>query len=143
MRRAHIAIAGLLIGAVGLLASCDHDKKKPDTYGQQPPPACEKVAPTPVNVSQPPTPAEQAACAAAGGEARRDGLAGFFSCILPLCDANQPCSDSSECIGRCYATGTVAAPGAPATGACQPTTSPFGCRTEIVGGVAGPTLCVD
>lgn len=138
-----LALAGLIVGAVGVLAACHDYGKKDDSYGHQTPPACEKVAPTPISVSQPPTPAEQAACAAAGGTVQQGGLAGSFGCVLPFCDAGETCSDSADCIGNCYAVGAVGPIGSPATGQCQPNSSPFGCRTEISGGLVGPTLCVD
>ena len=144
MNAFRIALAGLFIGLLAVLASCDISKTPPSdpapAYGAN----CPKVAPAPVSVAAAiATPAETAACQAAGGSIRRQGLLGSEDCVQPYCDAGQACSDSSECIGRCYADNNTDFDGGPAVGACQPTTSPFGCRTEVVAGTVGPTLCID
>ena len=143
-----VAAAGVLMAAVGAMAGCkDHYGKGSGGYGASKPvygAECTKVPPTPVPVSQNATPSEIAACEAAGGTVGPGGLAGFDQCVLPFCDAGEVCSDSSECVGNCYTgPGFAGGSGTPTTGFCQPNSSPFGCRTEVVGGVAGPTICVD
>lgn len=148
MNAFRIVAVGLFLGLFALLASCDTSKAPPPDDGSNPPPAyganCPKVAPTPISVAAAvATPAERAACAAAGGSIERQGLLGAEGCVQPFCDAGQACTDSSECIGRCYADTNTDFDGGPAVGACQPTTSPFGCRTEVVAGAVGPTLCID
>jgi|GEM_PF-3103076 len=92
------------------------------------------------------TEAETATCTSAGGAIQRVGIRQNDACIMPQCDAGQVCSDSSECVGRCLAgDGFDAVRGDPIamTGYCQPTTSNFGCTTEITAGLATMTLCMD
>ncbi len=83
------------------------------------------------------------ACAAQGGRVQPLGLRGQPTCVVPYADAGKACSDKRDCSGNCLASGTVAA-GAQATGVCQRDVSQnFGCQQRIVGGVAGPALCID
>lgn len=145
MKQKFISILAIgALAAAGALAGChdDYGKKKPGGYGKTPPPKCEKVVPTPIELSQPPTQAETDACTAAGGSVAQVGLLQSFQCILPFCDAGESCTDSSQCIGSCFAVGAPPI-GTPTTGQCQPDSSPFGCRAEVTGGIVGPTICVD
>lgn len=87
---------------------------------------------------------DQASCVKNGGEWVRGGLAGSFGCVLPAPDAGKSCTDSSQCTYRCFTnSGDNTSIGQTTTGQCQENSSPFGCRTEIVGGKVEPTLCVD
>lgn len=90
------------------------------------------------------TAAERAACDAAGGEVRRDGLLGHEQCIQMYPDAGQSCSDADDCLGGCHAAneGSVRL-GEAAKGVCEADDSPFGCFTTISDGRAEGTLCVD
>lgn len=148
MKRFHIALYALLMGAVGAMASCDRYENTPPPPNEPQQPAygesCPKIAPTPIRFATAvATPSERTTCEAAGGMVERGGLIGAEQCVLPYCDAGQACSDSSECIGQCFDTSASVPAGSPIVGACQPNNSPFGCRTEVVNGQRGPTLCVD
>ncbi len=92
------------------------------------------------------TEAEASACSRAGGSIKRVGIRQGDACVLQNCDAFLACSDSSQCVGRCLAEGDFdAVRGEPVamSGVCQPTTSNFGCTTEIENGYARVTLCLD
>lgn len=86
------------------------------------------------------------ACAAEGGEIRRDGMMGLYYCIVPYEDAGKICSDTSDCLGRCKVSDDVtdfeAAPGE-AVGRCEANNSVFGCYGLVERGNARPMLCVD
>jgi hypothetical protein len=91
-------------------------------------------------------PVEQ--CAAAGGRVMvAGGLAPAPMCVIPTADANRPCTDSAQCIGRCINDGgeedEIPRPGARATGRCEPDNASFGCFAEIRRGRATRALCVD
>ncbi|MEC7288641.1 MAG: hypothetical protein VXW22_00885 [Pseudomonadota bacterium] len=86
---------------------------------------------------------ERARCEAAGGEVRRDGMAGWEQCIQIPPDAGLSCSDSSECADRCMVVGEFAEFGMATTGQCSSSDSPFGCYQTVEGGVAEPAICVD
>jgi len=134
----------IFLAVTGLLAACEnkYETRTDGSYGDNQ--VCEKIEPTPVAfAAQRATPSEIATCEAAGGSVSPQGLAGFDMCVLPFCDAGEVCSDSSECIGKCFAEDASGGIGSPATGLCQPNSSPFGCRTEVTGGTLGATLCVD
>lgn len=90
-------------------------------------------------------PADAASCAAAGGAWKGVGMMNVEACVMPYPDAGKVCSDSSECTGDCWADGAVTPEqaGTRATGYCQPTNMPFGCRSQILKGVVQPGLCVD
>lgn len=90
------------------------------------------------------TPAERARCETAGGEVRRDGLAGFELCLQDYPDAGKACTSGADCLGDCRAVDESKVQfGQPTVGQCQAVTSPFGCFTRVEGGLAEPTLCVD
>ena len=92
------------------------------------------------------TEADQKACIDFGGAYTRAGLLGYYHCFVDYADGGKTCSDLGDCEGRCMATELdnfdPNAPGGQ-TGTCQKTDSPFGCNSEIVGGVVQPGLCVD
>ncbi|MCU0730535.1 MAG: hypothetical protein MUE84_02995 [Hyphomonas sp.] len=91
------------------------------------------------------TPAERAACKAAGGEISRAGMLGWQHCVQTYPDAGKVCSGDADCEGTCRAdtTNQGVAPGKPATGTCQTVDVPFGCYAMIEDGKMGYTLCVD
>lgn len=89
------------------------------------------------------TAVERARCETAGGEVRRDGLAGWEQCIQTLSDGGQSCTDSDECLGRCELTGGFVDYETPATGTCQASDSLFGCFQTVEDGRADPAICVD
>lgn len=96
----------------------------------------------------PPTPggalsaAEKMACVQSGGFVERAGMLGAERCTKQFSDAGLVCTDSGQCQGQCRGTLDTKM-GADVTGVCQATDNPFGCFTEILGGKAGPGLCVD
>jgi len=117
--------------------------KSPGTVKPETAPASKDTKPVRIEGSAA-TDAERAACEAAGGEIMRAGLSGAETCIQPYEDAGKACMDSSECLGKCYVVGEYPGIGEATTaGQCQPTSSPFGCRTKVTGGKAGGMLCVD
>lgn len=85
---------------------------------------------------------DQAACSAAGGEVRQEGMLGMYRCVTPYADAGKGCRGKSDCEGKCISTGDVAT-GGEATGQCQKDDSPFGCYAEVEGGVVQAALCID
>ena len=86
------------------------------------------------------TPAERAACDAAGGRIQPGGLLGNDICVQRYPDAGQPCADRRDCLGRCL---NVAGPDEPPVGQCQATDNPFGCFSEIYAGGQTGGICVD
>lgn len=109
--------------------------------------ACQPVPPVEPGTSpgKPEVPTTAEACRAAGGTWGAQGLLGREQCVLALPDAGKTCRDADDCVGDCRLTGEaeIPAPGAPATGKCQATTSPFGCYTQVEDGKAVGMLCVD
>jgi hypothetical protein len=86
--------------------------------------------------------AEKLACVQNGGFVERAGLLGAERCTQPFSDAGLVCTDSGQCQGQCRGTLNTDV-GADVTGVCQATDNPFGCFSEVLGGKAGPGLCVD
>lgn len=86
---------------------------------------------------------ERARCEAAGGEIRRDGLAGWEHCIQTMPDAGKSCSDSADCLDRCLIPGGDADIGVVATGQCSQEDRQFGCYQSVEEGRTEPTICVD
>ena len=135
------------IFALGILGACQYGGGEDE--GATPPvrvePASASVKPVfadPENFNE----TDQKACIDFGGNYTRAGLLGYYNCFVDYADGGKTCSDPGDCQGRCIATNATGfdpdAPGGQ-TGACQKTDSPFGCYSEIVGGVAQPGLCVD
>lgn len=90
------------------------------------------------------TAAEKAACDAAGGEVRKDGLRGLERCVQAYPDAGKTCRDEDDCLGGCHAEDMENVDfGAKMTGVCEADDSPFGCFTTIADGRAEAALCVD
>ena len=91
---------------------------------------------------------EKAKCLAGGGSVAIMGLSGDEGCIHPMPDAGKPCTDGSQCKAGCFLESARPSPkdkqpGAKVTGSCARTDSIFGCRTAVVDGKPGPSLCVD
>lgn len=86
--------------------------------------------------------AETELCIAIGGAVLAQGLAGHDMCVRPYQDAGKICTDSAQCLGQCRTDGFKSA-GHKTAGTCQGNSSPFGCYTQVKGGMAEPTLCVD
>jgi putative hemolysin len=112
--------------------------------------ACSSTSPTAPASGAAPAPAssfaaDEASCAAAGGELKPLGRLQRMQCVVPYADAGKVCSAKSDCTGQCLAEGdSEIAPGTKATGVCQRDVSQnFGCRQRIDGGVAQGTICVD
>ncbi|WP_291208234.1 hypothetical protein [Hyphomonas sp.] len=89
------------------------------------------------------SPAERAACKAAGGEISREGLRGWEHCVQTYPDAGKTCSDHDDCLGTCRYDGPSAPPGSKVTGACQVRDVAFGCYTLVEKGKLGYAICAD
>lgn len=80
------------------------------------------------------TPFERIFCALKGGTPME-----YRACIIPNCDAGRPCTDSSQCVGSCYAGHTSGGAG---PGVCDAPS--FGCFAEVRNGVVdGRMVCID
>lgn len=100
------------------------------------------VAPPAAADWPPPHNMTEAECKVAGGGWGPVGLMGTPACTIKSPDAGKVCSDSSECAGDCWSQ-EVGAAGTKGTGFCQPTNMPFGCHSEVKGGILQPALCAD
>jgi hypothetical protein len=89
-----------------------------------------------------PTPDERRACAARGGKIEPVCMLGKPTCVIRYRDAGKRCSDKADCTGDCLYDGPDPAP-AKATGKCQMTSDPCGCRAAVLAGQVQPGLCVD
>jgi hypothetical protein len=90
------------------------------------------------------TPAERAACEAAGGAIQPSGKLQWENCVQPFSDPRKACAGDADCVGECRYEGDVElAPGAAVTGTCQVTDARFGCNTVVENGKIAHTLCVD
>ncbi|WP_160735164.1 hypothetical protein [Altericroceibacterium endophyticum] len=85
---------------------------------------------------------ERATCEANGGFVDRRGRLQAELCIHPFVDAGQTCRDSSECEGKCIATGTPQENGE-TKGQCQKDDALFGCYSEVEDGQSVRAICVD
>ena len=104
------------------------------------PPAYERI----VFAASGATPAERAACEAAGGAIRPGGRLQWETCVQPFADAGKACSGDTGCVGKChYEGGTGLAPGAAAMGTCQHNDAGFGCHTTVENGRIARSLCAD
>ena len=104
------------------------------------PPAYERI----VFAASKATPAEIAACEAAGGAIQPSGKLQWENCVQPFADAGKACSGDADCVGECRYEGAVELPpGAAVTGTCQVTDARFGCNTVVENGKIAHTLCVD
>jgi putative hemolysin len=84
--------------------------------------------------------ADRAACTGSGGRVERRGRMGAELCVMPFADAGKACTDKADCQGKCVSTGNDPAATA---GQCQADDRLFGCYSEIKGGKAVNTICVD
>ncbi len=75
-------------------------------------------------------------CLDQGGTWGPQGRAQMDLCDLPATDAGKPCTDSSQCQGLCFASGT------PSTGTCSPRTLNFGCHDVMEDGIQ-MSICID
>jgi hypothetical protein len=90
------------------------------------------------------TPAERAACDAAGGIVQPSGKLRWENCVQTFADAGNPCSDKAGCLGECrYEGDPELPPGKAVTGTCQVTDARFGCVTRVENGRIASTICVD
>ncbi|HRD27512.1 MAG TPA: hypothetical protein PLO65_04340 [Caulobacter sp.] len=66
------------------------------------------------------------------------------ACVIAYRDSGQVCTDSDQCDGRCVADDGYSpkAPG-PVAAHCEADSDRCGCATEVLGGVAQATLCID
>jgi len=86
---------------------------------------------------------QRADCENIGGSIQNVGKAQCEQCIYSYSDANQSCTGSNQCEGRCLTQDRVEA-GNFATGTCETDSNAFGCSQEIDdNGVALHTLCID
>ena len=130
------------LGSILVLAACHHNgagSNSPGPGDTAPPASYERIS----FADETATAVERSLCAAAGGDVRQDGRAGWEQCIQTPPDAGKTCSDSSECLDRCMLAGDFADYGTKTTGQCSQTDSPFGCYQTVENGVAEPALCVD
>ncbi len=96
-------------------------------------------------------PQEQAACEAMGGKWGRIGIGARAQCNLPASDANQVCSDSSECEGLCLANLTNeerdrmmrTRTTLETKGKCAPWLITVGCIAVVENGQVKNILCID
>jgi hypothetical protein len=84
--------------------------------------------------------ADRTACIAGDGRVERRGRLQAEACIHPFADAGKACTDTSQCQGKCVSTGN---PTDATAGQCQADDRLFGCYSEIKGGKAVNTICVD
>ncbi|QTN19389.1 hypothetical protein HZ989_14410 [Brevundimonas sp. AJA228-03] len=115
----------LLIAALALMAS-----------------ACSPMAAQAPETATQTRTAEQV-CAARGGALMRVGRLQTEQCVIPFADGGKVCRDGDDCRGNCYTETAGNQPPGPVTGRCAVNDLPFGCRTPVEDGQAGPTLCVD
>ena len=118
----------ILAGALAVLTAC-----------ASPPPPVETAGPAMAE------PTDAASCKAAGGDWHPVGLLQAEACEIPYPDAGKVCTDNDQCAGQCWAEGVspFEEAGQKGTGRCQPTNMPFGCHSDLVGGIVQPGLCVD
>lgn len=102
-------------------------------------------APQPPKIDIPKVAKDQPSCLALKGEWKRQGRIGAYACVFTAKDAGQQCTDSSQCEYKCLVKPATDMPeaGSKATGQCQVTSSPFGCKHEILGGIVQTGLCID
>ena len=99
----------------------------------EPPPAVTEPRATPVETQQ---------CNARGGTIQPVCMLGNLACVVPYRDGGKRCSDKLDCTGQCLYEGPPPAPPS-ATGTCQRTNDPCGCKAPIHHGHVEPALCVD
>lgn len=88
------------------------------------------------------TAVETQQCRARGGTIQPVCMMGQHFCVVPYRDGGKRCADKSDCLGACLYEGTEPAP-PHATGSCQRTNNPCGCRASIHQGRVRPAVCLD
>ena len=106
------------------------------------PPAQE---PQPIKTEMPRIAKDEQSCRALNGEWKKQGRLQAYACVFTAKDAGQQCIDSSQCEYKCLVKPATEMPaaGSQASGQCQATSSPFGCKHEILGGIVQRGLCID
>ncbi len=93
-------------------------------------------------VEQGPSAAEKRACAARGGTIQPICMMGELACVIRYRDGGKRCSDKRDCTGECLYEGPDPPP-VRATGSCERTSDPCGCKAPVHHGHVEPTLCAD
>ena len=100
------------------------------------------TAPPPEGPEPRATPQETQQCSARGGTIQPICRLGKLSCVVPYRDGGKPCSDKADCTGKCLYEGPTPAP-ANATGKCQLSNDPCGCKAPIRHGHVQAPVCLD
>lgn len=144
------AMAGILLAlltSVTLIAGC---VAVPPTLPTSEPTAAPTSTPVPAPAETPvplspdvrptpnpaPLPTHEQDCLKQGGTWGPQGISAEDVCDLPTTDAGQPCTDSSQCEGLCFANA------AGTSGTCSPRRLNFSCYTIMKDG-APIGLCVN
>jgi hypothetical protein len=141
------AIILALLASVTLIAGC---VAIPTTAPTSEPTSLSTNTPAPVPTETPasppinsrptpnpaPLPTNEQGCLKQGGTWGPQGMGQQDLCDLPTTDAGQPCTDSSQCEGTCFASDTSS------IGTCSPRRPNFGCLTVMKDGMP-IGLCVD
>jgi hypothetical protein len=69
-------------------------------------------------------------------------MLGELTCVLRYRDGGKRCSDKGDCTGECLYEGDDT-PASKASGKCQRTSDPCGCKAPIHHGRVEPALCAD
>ena len=91
----------------------------------------------------------QKACALRHGSIEHGGcmVAGGWECIIKYADAGRPCTDKSQCEGRCWVrvdgAGHAPKEGEADSGVCEDDSRGCGCYALIMNGRAQPWVCDD
>jgi hypothetical protein len=96
----------------------------------------------PASTERRPTAAETRECSASGGTIQPVCMMGELMCVVRYRDAGKRCSDKRDCIAECLYEGPDPPP-PKATGRCQRTNDPCGCKAPIHHGHVEPALCAD
>jgi hypothetical protein len=118
------------------LESSPSGSSEPSTSA--PPPS----EPPPAVAEAGPTAAETRQCRARGGTLQPVCMLGELFCVVPYRDGGKRCTDKRDCTGECLYEGREPAP-SKATGSCQRTNDPCGCKAPIHHGRVKPAVCLD
>lgn len=99
----------------------------------EPPPAAAEPGPTAVETRQ---------CSARGGTIQAVCMLGELVCVVRYRDGGKRCTDKRDCTGECLYERRDPAP-PHATGSCQRTNDPCGCKAPIHHGRVQPAVCLD
>ncbi len=126
---ATLLLTSLLITFTSILTACGNSPSEPQLTKTDVP----RVA------------KDKQSCLALNGEWKPQGRLQAYACVFTAKDAGQQCTDSSQCEYRCLLKPASDMPtaGSRASGQCQATSSPFGCKYEVLGGVVQQGLCID